>query len=256
MLEGERRLSAVMLTDLVGYTALTQRNEAKALEALEQHRTLVRPLLDGHKGREVKTIGDAFLVEFGNALDATRCAIAIQKALHERPTGPDGSPVQLRIGLHVGDVVHQAGDIYGDAVNLVSRVEPLAEPGGICVSGAIYEQVRNKIELPFVALGETSLKNVAYPVPLYRIELPWTTRSPTHLTHGSLARPRRRCWAPRSRRPRRDMEPPSSLWAPRASERPDWRRRRSNAQNGPDTACSGVARSRVRSHPRTHTGQR
>jgi len=177
-----------MLTDLVGYTALTQRDEARALEALEQHRTLVRPLLDGHKGREVKTIGDAFLVEFGNALDATRCAIAIQKAFHERPAGPAGSPVQLRIGLHVGDVVHQAGDIYGDAVNLVSRVEPLAEPGGICVSGAIYEQVRNKVELPFVALGETSLKNVAYPVPLYRIELPWMTRSPTQLTPW-VARP-------------------------------------------------------------------
>ena len=188
VLEGERRLSAVMLTDLVGYTALTQRDEARALEALEQHRTVVRPLLDGHKGREVKTIGDAFLVEFGNALDATRCAIAIQKAFHERPADRGAAAVQLRIGLHVGDVVHQEGDIYGDAVNLVSRVEPLAEPGGICVSGAVYEQVRNKIELPFVALGETSLKNVAYPVPLYRIELPWMTRSPTLLTPW-VARP-------------------------------------------------------------------
>jgi len=188
VLEGERRLSAVMLTDLVGYTALTQRDEARALEALEQHRTVVRPLLDGHKGREVKTIGDAFLVEFGNALDATRCAIAIQKAFHERPADRGAGAVQLRIGLHVGDVVHQEGDIYGDGVNLVSRVEPLAEPGGICVSGAVYEQVRNKIELPFVALGETSLKNVAYPVPLYRIELPWLTRSPAHLTPW-VARP-------------------------------------------------------------------
>jgi class 3 adenylate cyclase/tetratricopeptide (TPR) repeat protein len=175
--EGSRRLSAVMLTDLVGYTSLTQRDEAAALRVLEEHRGIVRPLLSDHSGREVKTIGDAFLVEFDNALDAARCAIAIQRALHERNSRTPGARVELRIGLHVGDVVHQNGDIYGDAVNLVSRVEPLAEPGGICLSGAVYDQVRNKIALPLAPMGATSLKNVEVPVHLYRVELPWSVTS-------------------------------------------------------------------------------
>ena len=138
-----RHLSAVMLTDLVGYSALTQRDESGALRLLEEHREIVRPLLRVHAGREVKTIGDAFLVEFPNALDATRCALAIQKSLHERNAKAQGPKIELRIGLHVGDVEQQDGDIYGDAVNIVSRVEPMAEPGGICVSGDVFNQVRN-----------------------------------------------------------------------------------------------------------------
>jgi class 3 adenylate cyclase/tetratricopeptide (TPR) repeat protein len=175
--DGPRRLSAIMLTDLVGFTSLTQRDEAAALRLLEEHHQVVRPLLRDHSGREVKTIGDAFLVEFDNALDAARCAVAIQKSLHQRNSRAPGSRIELRIGLHVGDVVHQDGDIYGDAVNLVSRVEPLAEPGGICLSGAVYEQVRNKIDLSFSPLGATSLKNVEFPVSLYRVELPWAVTS-------------------------------------------------------------------------------
>ncbi|MGA8302227.1 MAG: AAA family ATPase [Thermoplasmata archaeon] len=177
MPDGDRRLSAVMLTDLVGYTALTQRDEAAALRLLEEHRQIVRPLLRDHFGREVKTIGDAFLVEFANALDATRCAEAIQKSLHARNTRTPSGKIELRIGLHVGDVEHQNGDIYGDAVNIVSRVEPMAEPGGICVSGDVYNQVRNKIALAFEPLGTPSLKNIEFPVALYRVELPWMVTS-------------------------------------------------------------------------------
>jgi tetratricopeptide (TPR) repeat protein len=166
-----------MLTDIVGYTSLTQRDEAGALRLLEEHRQIVRPLLRDHAGREVKTIGDAFLVEFGNALDATRCAIAIQKSLHERNSRTSSTRIEIRIGLHVGDVVQQSGDIYGDAVNIVSRVEPMAEPGGICVSGAIYDQVRNKVDVSLVPLGAPALKNVEFPVPLFRVELPWMVTS-------------------------------------------------------------------------------
>ncbi len=172
-----RHLSAVMLTDLVGYTSLTQRDEAGALRLLEEHRQVVRPLLRDHSGREVKTIGDAFLVEFGNALDATRCAIAIQQSLHQRNSKSPRAKIELRIGLHVGDVVRENGDIYGDAVNLVSRIEPLAEPGGICVSGSVFELVRNKLDMRFEALGTPALKNVEFPVALYRIELPWLVTS-------------------------------------------------------------------------------
>jgi len=175
--DGGRHLSAVMLTDIVGYTSLTQRDEAAALRLLEEHRRIVRPLLRDHAGREVKTIGDAFLVEFANALDAIRCAITIQKSLHERNSKISSSKIELRIGLHVGDVVQQSGDIYGDAVNIVSRVEPMAEPGGICVSGALYDQIRNKVDVSLVPLGAPALKNVEFPVPLYRVELPWMVTS-------------------------------------------------------------------------------
>ncbi len=175
--EGARRLSALMLTDVVGFTALTEHDEAGTLRMLEEHRQLVRPLLAEHRGREVKTIGDAFLVEFESALDATRCAVEIQRSLHQRNARNAGARIELRVGLHVGDVVHQAGDIYGDAVNVVSRVEPMAEPGGICVSGPVYDQVRNKIDLPFAPLGTPALKNLEFPIPLYRVELPWRVTS-------------------------------------------------------------------------------
>lgn len=166
-----------MLTDIVGYTSLTQRDESAALRLLEEHRQILRPVLRDHSGREVKTIGDAFLVEFPNALDATRCAIAIQKSMYERNARAAGTKIELRIGLHVGDVVRQNGDILGDAVNLVSRVEPMAEPGGICVSADVYNQVRNKIELSLAPLGAPSLKNVQFPVSLFRVELPWLVTS-------------------------------------------------------------------------------
>jgi adenylate cyclase len=167
-----------MFTDLVGYTALTQRNEALAMQLLEEHRRLVRPLFPKHNGREIKTIGDAFLLEFASALEATRCAFDIQQSLNELNTGrPQDRSVMLRIGIHLGDVIHDQNDVYGDAVNIASRIEPLASPGGICVSRQVYDQIKNKFEFPLSTLGEKNLKNVSEPIEVYSVILPWEKKS-------------------------------------------------------------------------------
>lgn len=170
-----RRLSVIMFTDMVGYSALTQRDERLALELLEEHRRLVRPLLAQHGGREIKTIGDAFLVEFSSSLAAATCAIAIQQALHDHNLGaaPDRR-VLIRIGLHAGDVVHQENDVLGDGVNIAARIEPLAEAGGICVSEDVARQIQNKVGYPVTRLGTGDLKNIAMPVGIYRVVLPWS----------------------------------------------------------------------------------
>ena len=159
-----------MFTDMVGYTSLTQGSEKLALELLEEQRSLVRSVISAHEGQEIKTIGDAFLIEFRSALDAVTCAVEIQEAVSRRNL--EVAPVkrfQVRIGIHAGDVVRVEGDVYGDTVNIASRIEPLAEPGGIVVSSQIYEDVRNKIGVGFRSLGEHGLRNVAEPILVYRV---------------------------------------------------------------------------------------
>jgi len=172
--EGERRLAAIMFTDMVGYTALGQRNEALSLALVEEQRNLVRPILKRHNGREVKTIGDAFLVEFPNATDSVRCAYGIQRAIREfnLSLAPD-KRIHLRIGVHLGEVVESQGDISGDAVNLASRIEPLAEDGGVCLTRQVFDQVLNKTELQMTSIGVKPLKNVDRPIEVYKMVMPW-----------------------------------------------------------------------------------
>jgi len=167
-------LAAIMFTDVVGYTLLGQKNESLSLSLLEDQRKLVRQILDRHNGREVKTIGDAFLIEFPSALDAVRCAYDIQRKARDRNVSmPEERRVHLRIGIHLGDVVESDGDISGDAVNVASRIGPFAENGGISLSRQVYDQVQNKFELPLTSLGAKTLKNVGAPVELYKVALPW-----------------------------------------------------------------------------------
>jgi len=127
-----RKLAAIMFTDMVGYSALSQRDDKLALELLEEHRQLLREIFPRFHGSEIKTIGDAFLVEFNSALEAAQCAIEIQRvpAKHNADVPPDRR-IEVKIGIHLGDVVHRGGDVYGDGVNIASRIEPLAGAGGI-----------------------------------------------------------------------------------------------------------------------------
>jgi adenylate cyclase len=165
-----------MYTDMVGYTALGQRNESLSLALVEEQRKLIRPILTRHNGREVKTMGDAFLVEFPNALDAVRCAYDIQRATREYNISlPTERRIHLRVGLHLGDVVESRGDISGDAVNVASRIEPLAEDGGVCLTRQVYDHVSKKFELEMSSLGPKTLKNVIEPLEVYRVVMPWET---------------------------------------------------------------------------------
>jgi TolB-like protein len=163
-----------MFTDMAGYTALGQRNESLSIALAEEQRKLVRPVFNRHNGREIKNMGDAFLVEFSNALDAVRCAYDVQRASREfNISQPSDQRIILRIGLHLGDVVESKGDISGDAVNIASRIQSLAEDGGICVTRQVYDQVQNKFDLPLKSLGSKSLKNVSAPLEVYKMVLPW-----------------------------------------------------------------------------------
>jgi adenylate cyclase len=179
----QRRLAAVMFTDIVGYSSLTQKNERLALELLEEHRKIVRPIVPRHNGREIKTIGDAFLIEFESALEATECAIDVQKSLHDYDQRSTVErQIHLRIGIHLGDVIQRQSDVLGDAVNIASRIEPLAEPDGICISQQVYDQVRNKIDRHTEDLGPHRLKNIEYPVNVYRILLSWENSGMTRVS--------------------------------------------------------------------------
>jgi adenylate cyclase len=174
-----RRLAAIMFTDLVGFTRLAQRDEDEALRLRKEHQALMRPLFAIHGGREVKTMGDGSLVEFPSAVESVRCAIEIQEVLARRNALPSTSEgIVLRVGIHVGEVVEEEDDIVGDAVNVASRIEPLAEPGGICVSGSVFDQVRNKLRVPLEKVGARTLKNVEFPVDVYRVVLAGKASAP------------------------------------------------------------------------------
>ncbi|MBI2429765.1 MAG: tetratricopeptide repeat protein [Ignavibacteriales bacterium] len=173
-MEEIRRLSAIMFTDIVGYSALTQKNERLALELLQVHAELLRTIFPKFRGTEIKTIGDAFLVEFSSALDAAECAIEIQTKLNNyNGSAQSERRLQLRIGIHLGDVVKRENDIFGDGVNIAARIEPFAVPGGVCVSEDVARQVQNKISFPLEQCSSQQLKNIALPVQLFSIQFPW-----------------------------------------------------------------------------------
>ena len=172
----QRKLAAIMFTDMVGYSALAQRDDRLALELLEEHRRLLREIFPRFNGTEIKTIGDAFLVEFASALEAAQCAIEIQRTLAKRNHDVTSDRrIKLKIGIHIGDVIHRDGDVYGDGVNIASRIEQLAGAGGICVSTDVERQIRNALEARFEKFGSADLKNIKLPMDLFRIVLPWET---------------------------------------------------------------------------------
>ena len=163
-----------MFTDIVGYSALAQQNEDLSLELLQEHRDLLRPIFPRFGGKEIETIGDAFFLEFDSVQEAVHCAIEIQKTLNNRNASePAERKIFLRIGIHVGDVVHMGEKVHGDGVNIAARIQPLARPGGICISDQVYSQVCNKLDIKWISRGEQSLKNIETPVKVFDVVFPW-----------------------------------------------------------------------------------
>ena len=169
----ERRLAAIMATDVVGYSRLIRSDEEGTLAALKALRAdLIDPKIAEHHGRVVKLMGDGMLAEFASAVDAVRAAVEAQRAVAERNADlPEDKRIAFRVGINLGDVVVDGDDIHGDGVNVAARLEGLAEAGGICISGGVYDQVRDRIDFPFEDLGEHQVKNIDRPVRVWR----WVT---------------------------------------------------------------------------------
>jgi adenylate cyclase len=176
----ERRLAAVLAADVAGYSRLMGRDEEGTLANLKSLRkSLVDPCIAAHRGRIVKTTGDGMLVEFASAVDAARCAIEIQRGMAAQNAGvPQDTRIEYRIGIHVGDIIIDDNDIFGDGVNIAARLEGIAEPGGVCISDDAQRQVRGKVELAFDDMGPQSLKNIAEPMRAWRLRLNGSAASP------------------------------------------------------------------------------
>jgi class 3 adenylate cyclase len=184
----ERKLATILSADVAEYSRLMAEDEEQTLRTFRAHRAVIDALVSLHRGRIFNTAGDAILAEFASAVEAVRCATEIQAALRTRNDQfPPARQVRLRIGINLGDVMVQGGDLLGDGVNVAARLQAAAEPGGICVSGSVYDQIRNKLSLSFRSLGEQSFKNIPQPVRTFSI-----TES---ADLGALP-------SPRSRRPR------------------------------------------------------
>lgn len=167
----ERRLAAILAADVAGYSRLMGKDEEGTLAALKTHRKeVIDPKIAEHRGRIVKTTGDGALVEFSSAVDAARCAVDIQRAMAERNAAtPEDRRVEFRIGINVGDIIIDEGDIYGDGVNIAARMESLATPGAICLSEDAYKQIKGKLEIDVSDMGEQRLKNIAQPLRVYGV---------------------------------------------------------------------------------------
>jgi len=168
-----RKLAAILAVDMVGYSRLMGADEEGTIARQKAHRTeLIDPKIAEHNGRIVKTTGDGMLVEFASAVDAVLCAVEVQRAMAEREAAvPEDRRIAYRVGINIGDIVIDGDDILGDGVNIAARLEALAESGGICISRAVFAQIRNKVRLGFADLGLQTVKNIAEPVPTYRVLL-------------------------------------------------------------------------------------
>jgi adenylate cyclase len=177
----QRRLAAILATDVVGYSRLMAEDEVGTLVALKELRaTLIDPTIAEHRGRIVKLMGDGALVEFSSVVDAVECAVSIQRGIAERNADiPDSRSIAVRIGVNLGDVIIDGDDIYGDGVNVAARLEGLADPGGICISGTVFDHVKGKLDAGFEDLGSQQIKNIAEPVRTYRVTSASIANTPT-----------------------------------------------------------------------------
>jgi adenylate cyclase len=175
-----RRLAAILAADVAGYSRLMGAEEEGTLERLKAvRREVIDPKITEHHGRIVKTTGDGMLVEFASVVDAVRCTVEVQQAIPERNTGVGAdNRIELRIGINLGDVIVEGDDLYGDGINIAARVEALADPGGVFVSGTVYDHVRDRLPFVFEDLGEQQVKNIARPVRVYRVRLATAEKTP------------------------------------------------------------------------------
>ena len=184
-----RRLAAILAADVAGYSRLIGADEGGTLKRLAAIRAEVTdPKIAEHHGRIVKTMGDGLLVEFASVVDALRCAVEVQREVAGRNTGvPPDNRIEFRIGINMGDIVVEDGDIFGDGVNVAAHLEGLADPGGICVSRVVHDQVRDKLDFAFEDLGEQQVKNIARPVRVFRVraESP-LSNPPPHAGEGRV----------------------------------------------------------------------
>jgi len=183
-----RRLAAILAADVAGYSRLMGQDEEGTHERLKAHfGELVDPKIEEHRGRTVKNTGDGLLAEFASVVAAVRCAVEIQRAMVDRePEVPEECRIRLRIGVNLGDVIVEERDIFGDGVNVAARLEALAEPGGVCISRMVRDQIRDKLPFAFEDLGEQSVKNIARPVRVYALR-----PAALSICRPQLCRPRR-----------------------------------------------------------------
>ncbi|HVE51167.1 MAG TPA: adenylate/guanylate cyclase domain-containing protein [Casimicrobiaceae bacterium] len=171
MTRDHRRLAAIVSADVVGYSRLMGRDEGGTLAAFKAHRReLIDPKIAEYEGPIVKTLGDGLLLEFRSVVDAVRCAADVQRGMAERNADvPDERRIKFRVGINVGDIIIDEGDIFGDGVNVAARIQTLAEPGGICVSRVVRDHVLDKLSFAFEAMGEQEVRNIARPVEIYAV---------------------------------------------------------------------------------------
>jgi TolB-like protein len=180
----QRRLAAILAADIAGYSRLMGADEEGTLAQVKAHRReLIDPKVNQHRGRIVKTTGDGILIEFPSVIEAVTCAVAVQRGMVERNDGTqEEKRITFRIGVNLGDIIVEDGDIHGDGVNIAARLEGIAEPGGICISEDAFRQVRGKVDAKFADIGEQSLKNIARPLRVYSVRLaPAAELAPTGL---------------------------------------------------------------------------
>jgi adenylate cyclase len=190
----ERKLTTILVADAAGYSRLMGEDEAATLSLLRSYRELIGSQIARHRGRVVSTAGDSVLAEFASVVNAVECAVRIQRELAERNAGlPEERRMRFRIGINLGDVMVEGDDLFGEGVNIAARLEQIADPDGILISGAVFEQVRTKLSLGFDFLGPQEVKNISERVPVYRIVLePGATPPPERIADGEgAAAPRR-----------------------------------------------------------------
>jgi class 3 adenylate cyclase len=178
----QRKLAAILIADIAGYSALMGANEEATVRDLKAHQAVILPMIGGHRGRVIDTAGDGILAEFPSVLGAVKCALMIQQTMAARnaPIDP-GRRMQFRIGINQGDVVVEDARVYGDGVNIAARLESLAEPGGICISGKVYDEISGKVDLICKDGGPQRLKNIEDLVRVYHVVLPTSAEQEANL---------------------------------------------------------------------------